>query len=109
MKTSTFLAATTLVLTSAACVQLPDMSAASYGTTAAPYWPQPVAPAVFQPAPYQPPSLTSAWQATPQPVISVPTATYIPREKARYIPAPSFSSTSLLGPQRADWKPGGGF
>ena len=53
----------------------------------------------------------------PQPMTSVPAA----RDQVRYLPAPSYASTSLLtptpsfsspsllGPQRADWKPLGGF
>ena len=108
-----------LVLASTACVQLPDTSAASYGTALAPYWPQPMAPSLYQPPPYQPPPLsaTPPSQPVPMPVVEGPTNTpqvrYLPpppfASASLITPTPSFSSPSLIGPQRADWKPGGGF
>lgn len=118
MKTSVFLAATVLVLASTACVQLPDQGTASNDAAPPPYRPQPLPAATYQPPPYQPPpSIIPLSPAMPQPMTSVPAA----RDQVRYLPAPSYASTSLLtptpsfsspsllGPQRADWKPLGGF
>jgi hypothetical protein len=124
LKIAVPLAATALVLASTACVQPPDPAMTSYGAAPAPYWPQPAAPALYQPPPYQPPPLSATLpsQPAPLPVVAGPTNT----PPVRYVPpppfasaslltpppsysSPSFSSPSLIGPQRVDWKPGGGF
>ncbi len=119
MKAAMALAATTLMLASTACLQLPDATAASYGPVPAPYGAPPVAPVLYQPPPYQPPPLGSTLpsQPVPIPVVAGPTTTpqvrYLPPQPftstSLITPTPSFSSTSLIGPQRTDWKPGGGF
>lgn len=119
MKAAIALTATALVLASTACVQLPDMSAASYGTAPEPYRPLPVATAFYQPPPYRPPPLgaTLPSQPVPMPVVAGPTnapqVRYLPpppfASTSLITPPPSFSLPSLIGPQRADWRPGGGF
>lgn len=113
--------AATVVLACAACQQPPDLQSSPYGTyiRPAPYWAQPVAPVQAQPAPYQAPPLATFQpvQIAP-PVIgtsgtsggqfhSPPPAPYA--SASLLTPTPSSPSASLIGPQRADWKPGGGF
>lgn len=110
--------AAALALLAGACQQLPDLFANSYGASARPdpIWTQTVTP---QPAPYHPPPLATL---TPAPAATPVIGTNAASGRQGYVTsAPSHSSTSLLtpnpappsasliGPQRADWKPGGGF
>jgi hypothetical protein len=107
------------ILATVGCLQLPDMSETSYGAAPAPYPSLPAAPA-YQPPPYQPPpplSVLQPLQSAPLPVVAGPTTApqvrYLPPQPfastSLITPAPSSSSPSLIGPQRTDWKPGGGF
>ena len=121
MKVSISLPVTALVLASAACVQLPDPAAAFYAPAPEPYRARPVARGFYQPPPYQPPPLGSALPpqaaSAPVPIGARPTfepqVRYVPppavASTSLLTPTPSFSSPSLIGPQRADWKSGGGF
>lgn len=110
--------AAALALLAGACQQLPDVLASPYGASARPdlIWTQTVTP---QPAPYHPPPLATL---TPAPSATAVIGTNGASDRQGYVTsAPSHSSTSLLtpnpappstsliGPQRADWKPGGGF
>ena len=103
------------VLMAAGCLQPPDNEPASY------YAPRPpqaspsaaYSPPVYQPI-YQPPPLAPALapQTAPIPAVGYsPPVRYAPPpapQASLLVPAPA-PSTSLFGPQRTDWKPGGGF
>lgn len=106
-------AAAGLLLATAGCL---EPSATSYSTASSLYRPQPAVqtvdnfpppyqPSPYQPAPYQPPPLSPALTPQTTPVVGTNNAGSPP---VRYLPAPQ-PTTSLLGPQRTDWKPGGGF
>jgi len=112
MKAAMGLAAAGLLLATAGCL---EPQATSYGAAPTPYRPQPVVHAVdyypppyqppsYQPAPYQPPPLSLTLTPQTTPVIG----TNAGPPPVRYLPAPQ-PTTSLLGPQRPDWKPGAGF
>jgi len=106
-------AATGLLLATVGCL---EPQATSSGTAANRYQPRPVGYAVdyspppyqsspSQPAPYQPSPLSPALTPETTPVVGTNNAGPPP---LRYLPAPQ-PTTSLLGPQRPDWKPGAGF
>jgi hypothetical protein len=115
-------AATGLLLATAGCLEPPATSSGAAANRyqhqpvgyAADYSPRPYQssqyqplqgqPSQYQPAPYQPPPLSPALTPETTPVVG----TNAGPPPVRYLPA-SQPTTSLLGPQRPDWKPGGGF